>query len=66
MVAVINVAIDAHAFLAFSDLNCHLEDKRMGVFGCTVLPDSKETHMYGLAVYVKEGFPFTYLISKDS
>ena len=30
MVAVISV--DAYLFLAFSDLTCHLEDTRMGVF----------------------------------
>ena len=40
MVAVISV--DAYRFLAFSDLTCHLEDTGVGVFGCTVLPDSKE------------------------
>ena len=30
MVAVINV--DANIFLAFSDLTCHLEDTKIGVF----------------------------------
>ena len=34
MVAVISV--DAYLFLAFSDLTCHLEDREIGVHGCTV------------------------------
>ena len=32
MVAVINV--DAHPFLVFSDLTCHLEDTRIGGLNC--------------------------------
>ena len=32
-------------FLAFSDLTCHLDDTEIGVFGFTVLPDSKETKL---------------------
>ena len=43
MVAVISV--DAYPFLAFSDLTCHFEDTEIGVSGCTVLPDSKETEL---------------------
>ena len=43
MVAVISV--DAYRFLAFSDLTCHLKDTRIGVSGCTVPPDSKETKL---------------------
>ena len=34
MVAVISV--DAYLFLSFSDLTCHLEDRGIGVHGCTV------------------------------
>ena len=41
MVAVISV--DTYPFLAFSDLNCHLEDTVFS--GCTVPPDSKETKL---------------------
>ena len=26
------IGVDAYAFLAFSDLTCHLEDTRIGVF----------------------------------
>ena len=35
MVAVISV--DAYHFLAFSDLTCHLQDTRMGVFWLKLL-----------------------------
>ena len=37
--------VDAYPFLAFSDLNCHLRDTRIGISGCTVLPDSKEAEL---------------------
>ena len=43
MVAVISV--DAYLFLGFSDLTCHLEDRGIDVFWCTVPPDSKETEL---------------------
>ena len=39
------ITVDAYPFLAFSDLNCHLRDTRIGISGCTVLPDSKETEL---------------------
>ena len=26
------ISVDAYLFVAFSDLNCHLEDTRIGVF----------------------------------
>ena len=41
MVAVISV--DFYLCLGFSDLTCHLEDTELVFFGCTVLPDNKET-----------------------
>ena len=46
MLVVAVISVDAYPFLAFSDLNCHLEDTGIGVFsGCTVPPDSKETKL---------------------
>ena len=39
------ISIDAYPFLAFWDLSCHIEDTWIGVSGCTVLPDSKETEL---------------------
>ena len=47
VVAVISIA--AYPFLAFSDLTCHFEDTRIGVFCSPVLPDSKETNL-GVAI----------------
>ena len=41
MVAVISV--DFYLCLGFSDLTCHLEDTELVFFGCTVLPDNKES-----------------------
>ena len=43
VLAVINV--DAYHFVAFSVLTCHLEDTGIGVTGCSVPPDSKETEL---------------------
>ena len=43
MVAVFNV--DAYAFLALTELTCHLEDTGMVFSDFTVLPDSKETEL---------------------
>ena len=43
MVAVINV--DAYLFLAFSDLTCHPEDTRIGLFWLHCVPDSKEIEL---------------------
>ena len=37
------VSVDAYPFLPFSDRTCHLEDTGIGVSGCTVPPDCKET-----------------------
>ena len=42
---VVVISADAYPFLAFSDLTCHLEDTIIGVSGCTVPPDSKETKL---------------------
>ena len=39
------ISVDAYPFLAFSDLTCHLEDTGIGVSGCTMSPDSKETEL---------------------
>ena len=39
------ISVDAYSFLAFSDLTCHLEDTGIGVSGCTMSPDSKETEL---------------------
>ena len=39
MLVVAMISVDAYPFLAFSDLNCLLDDTRIGVFWCcTVLP----------------------------
>ena len=43
MLVVAMISVDAYPFLAFSDLTCHLEDMGIGVSGCTVPPDDKET-----------------------
>ena len=43
MLVVAVISVDAYPFLAFSDLTCHLEDMGIGVSGCTVPPDDKET-----------------------
>ena len=43
------ISIAAYPFLAFSDLTCHFEDTRIGVFCSPVLPDSKETNL-GVAI----------------
>ena len=45
MLVVAVISVDAYLFLAFSDLTCHLEDRGIGAFGCTMLPDSKETEL---------------------
>ena len=42
MLVVVVISVDAYPFLAFSDLTYDLEDTRIGVSGCTVVPDSKE------------------------
>ena len=39
------ISVDAYHFLAFWDLTCHLEDTGIGVSGCTVPSDSKETEL---------------------
>ena len=40
------ISIDAYPFfLTFSYLTCHLEDMKIGVFCCTVPPDSKKTKL---------------------
>ena len=39
------LSVDAHPFLTFSDLTCYLEDTGIGIFSCTVPPDSKETKL---------------------
>ena len=39
------ISVDAHPFLAFSDLTCHFEDTGIGVFWLHWLPDSKETEL---------------------
>ena len=40
------ISADACHFLAFLDLTCHHEDIEIGAFfGCTVLPDGKETEL---------------------
>ena len=43
MGAVINV--NAYPFLAFSELNCHLEETGIGVFWLHCAPDSKDTEL---------------------
>ena len=42
---VAEISVDAYPFSAFSDLTCHFEDTGIGVSGCTVPPDSKETKL---------------------
>ena len=39
------ISVNAYPFLAFSDLTCHPEDTRIGFYGCTVPPDSKEAEL---------------------
>ena len=39
------ISANDYPFLASPDLTCHLEDIRIGDFGCTVRPDSKETEL---------------------
>ena len=39
------ISVDVYPFLDLSDLTCHLEDTGVGVTGCTVPPDSKETEL---------------------
>ena len=40
------ISVDAYPFLAFSYLNCHLEDTRIGAFWLhSGSPDSKETKL---------------------
>ena len=39
------ISVDAYSFLAFSNLTCHLEDTRIGVFGYSVPPDSEKTEL---------------------
>ena len=43
MLKVALISDDSYPSLAFSDLTCHLDDTGLGVSGCTVMPDSKET-----------------------
>ena len=45
MLVVAVISVDAYPFSAFSDLTCHLENTGIGIFGCTVLPDSKYTKL---------------------
>ena len=45
MVAMISV--DNFLFLNFLGPTCHLENARIGAFGCTVPPDSKDTEFGG-------------------
>ena len=45
MLVVAVISVDAYPFLAFSGLTCHLEDVGVGVFGCTVPSDIKETEL---------------------
>ena len=39
------ISVDAYSFLSFSNLTGHLKDTGLGVFGCTMPPDSKETEL---------------------
>ena len=39
------ISANDYPFLVSPDLTCHLEDIRIGDFGCTVRPDSKETEL---------------------
>ena len=45
MLVVAVISVDANPLLAFSDLTCHLEEVGKVLYGCTVLPDSKETKL---------------------
>ena len=39
------INVDVSPFLGFSDLMCHLEETGVGVSGCNVLLESKETKL---------------------
>ena len=43
MLVVAMISLDVHSFLAFSNVTGLLEDTGIGIFGCTVPPQSKET-----------------------
>ena len=45
MLVVTVISVDVYPFLAFLDLTCHLEETGIGVFGCNVPLDSKETKL---------------------